>query len=200
MQLIGTLEITYIFILVGGSILAMNFVLIFGIKDFRPKKHPPKKPSDDESIVQEKKQMMKIAMGQIIDQVRTSKEFICAILGNFVFRMASISMYQYGPMLISSLFPDEEQKAATSLTSYLLLASNVIVIPLALSVGFLGDKVKAYKLLILFTTLATAFTALMVWEQEKGWKLYVGYVGGTSFIVTILLLVNIVSSNSQYRV
>ena len=100
-------------------------------------------------------------------------------------------MYQYGPMLISSMFgtSKEEQAEATSLTSYLLLASNVIVIPLALSVGFLGDRVKAYKLLILFTFLATVFTALMVSDGEKGWKLYVGYVGGTSFIVTILLLV-----------
>lgn len=101
-------------------------------------------------------------------------------------------MYQYGPMLISSTFgtSKEEQAAATSLTSYLLLASNVIVVPLALSVGFLGDKIKAYKLLILFSTLATAFTALMVSDAERGWKLYVGYVGGTSFIVIILLLVS----------
>lgn len=65
LQLLNVLTVTNIFILIGSSILVMNFFLIFGIKDFRPKRQKPKisKPSDDESIVEEKKQMLKIAMG-----------------------------------------------------------------------------------------------------------------------------------------
>ena len=42
--------------MIGGIIMFMDFLLIFGIKDHKPKKHRPiAKPSDDESIVKEKK-------------------------------------------------------------------------------------------------------------------------------------------------
>jgi len=58
-------------------------------------------------------------------------------------------------MYIASLYPDDEQDYATSLTSYLILAANVITIPLALSVGYISDKIKAYKLLLLFRITCT---------------------------------------------
>jgi hypothetical protein len=77
------------------------------------------------------------------------------------------------------------------LTSNLLLISNIIVIPLALIVGYSGDKVKIWKLLLFFTLLSATFQALMIWHGELGYYLYVGFVGATSFTVTVLLLVSI---------
>jgi hypothetical protein len=85
------------------------------------------------------------------------------------------------------------------MTSLLLLISNVIVIPLALAVGYISDKIKAYKLLMFFSFLAVSFTTLMIWEEKKDLKLFIGYIGGTAFIVTLLLLVSLLPFNSNSR-
>lgn len=83
----------------------------------------------------------------------------------------------------------EEKDQATSLSSILLLIANVMVIPLAFGVGYLGDKLKIWKLLFLFSALGNGFLVLMIANPVLGPSLYIGFVGGTAFNVTVLLLV-----------
>lgn len=111
-------------------------------------------------------------------------------------------MYQFGPMYIQDLYGESEaeQTEATQLTSMLLLISNCIVIPLALIVGYTGDKFKIWKLMIFFTFLAAFFQAMMLWHGELGYYLYFGFIGATSFTVTVLLLVRYEIYNSFFRV
>lgn len=97
-------------------------------------------------------------------------------------------------MYLTSLNPDDP-KGAASLTSYLMLFSNLIVIPLAFGVGYIGDKFKVWKLMIIFTTCSCFFQTLMIVDEGNKIMLYVGFVGAMAFIITVLLLVNSTALN-----
>lgn len=94
-------------------------------------------------------------------------------------------------MFVKSLYPPEEAATATSWCSYLMLASNIIVIPLAIWLGHIGDKVKVWKLMIIFGSISGLFFTLMVVDTANKIIVYIGFVGSTSFIITVLLLVSI---------
>jgi hypothetical protein len=73
------------------------------------------------------------------------------------------------------------------------MISNIISIPLNMVVGIMSDTFKVWKLMVIFTFLAAFFQAIMVLWGQLGMPLYIGFVGSTAFIVTVLLLVTPIS-------
>ena len=73
---------------------------------------------------------------------------IVACLIGTASKMASIACYSFGPLLIKAMFEGETDKA-NKIISNLLLVANILAIPSALAVGYLSDRFKIWKLLII---------------------------------------------------
>jgi hypothetical protein len=90
----------YIFIGIGSIVILMDIILCFGIKDKRVK-HPEEKAGPDGVIIERNGcSMFKLVFAHIWTFMKEHREFIICMLGNFMFRVSSIAMYQYGPMYI----------------------------------------------------------------------------------------------------
>ena len=81
-------------------IIFMDAILIFGIKDKKPKPE-----AKDKSLAENEVRVLGETFEQLSDMIRDQKEFILAILGNFAFRVSSIAIYQFGPMFIQDISP-----------------------------------------------------------------------------------------------
>jgi hypothetical protein len=105
-----------------------------------------------------------------------------AVIGAFVSKLVLVTCSMFGTMLVSDNYEKEGEKnyekKAKDLLGIIFLIENLIVVPLCLIIGYLGDKTKVWKglALNLFLGCLCGFSFLY-FALENGYGLFVSFIG-----------------------
>lgn len=87
---------------------------------------------------------------------------------------------------------------AKIVVSWLLMISNILVIPSALISGIACDKFKVWKTMIVVSSLVLMFQTMMVQSGKSKTLLYIGYSGAITAQINIFLLVSLITLKSKF--
>ena len=156
-QLKKKVELNYIFIMIGSLMALSGVIAGFGIKEMSTS-------SAENSRESGLKERPKVAdnIRSLIKSVKEYKGVGLAFLGNFANKMASIACYTYGTLLIQQSFPESEQNQADDAISIIIMLSNILVVPLSPTNGYLLDRVARWKVLLVNCIIVILSLTLMI--------------------------------------
>jgi len=146
------------------------------------------KPRDDDVVVEEdgddsrrqglpfwsrKMARAKQVLSILKTELSTHADFSVAILGGTVVKIESIALNQYGTLLISDSYaarglPESEAtNQARDHLSILFLIANLITMVSCILLGYLSDRVKIYKLMMIVNFFVVLFMVLLVYDVAK---------------------------------
>ncbi len=123
-----------------------------------------------------------------------------AIIGAFVSKLTLVNCSMFGTILVTDNYEKEGVKdpevKAKDLLSLIFLIENLIVVPICLIIGYLGDKTKVWKSLALnlFLGCICGFTFLY-FASENGYGLSLSIMGFMLFAHLIYMQVSLNFNN-----
>eukprot|EP00347_Sterkiella_histriomuscorum_P002032 403369737 len=219
-QLQFVMDLKYCFLLIGCIVLVSVPLLLIGIKDLKYQKTISQNTNHHMTVDQSDiitvnnnnnnntkktwRQTMNLAFTQLYQALRYQPEYIIAILIGLSSKMASICFYQFGPIYFKFILKSlgESQDYADDAVSWLMLVSNVLVIPTALILGILSDKFKIWKLMLAVIVLLIIFELIFIIPKGNEVTLFIGFIGALTaqidaYLLSITMLSKIVSKESR---
>ncbi len=118
------------------------------------------------------------------------------MLGSFCCKLAALVCSLFGSLLIIANegreHPDDQdyQTHAKSKIQLLFLIGNVLQVPFCLFFGYLSDRMKIWKLLVVNSVLCIGFIIMMlVWIEQNNAGMLIGFVGFYLFHYIVYMLV-----------
>ena len=132
-----------------------------------------------------------------------------AIIGSFVSKLTLVNCSMFGTILVADNYEKEgvkdPQTKAKDLLSMIFLIENLVVVPICLIIGYLGDKTKVWKSLALNLFLGCLCSlTFLYFALENGYGLSLSFMGIMLFAHLIYMQVSftfnfliIVSNNAR---
>ena len=150
--LLQFIQINTIFIGCGAIAITIALVLSFGLKEiYHAKSADPK-------------QGFKTTFGQFWRQLKKQKSILLALSSNLACTSTLVCTYQYGVILFSEQYAPTEEAQSYCLghISSMILYSQLMSIPTFIALGYLLDRVKIWKILLLAIVAIIAALVLFI--------------------------------------